>query len=956
MLSHRLVTGRGRLSHAVCASVLAISLVAPGGYARAATPSPTPANALETTEKIMKAHSDGMFAFTTNDFAGAIQKLNQFFSQIPSPVPPEWQSAVEAAYLTLAAANFNTGNYTAAITEWEKFLSKYPTSGKVNEARMNLAIAALKSGNPEKARAQFTILQQYPAYRDQVLLYQASLLMQAKKPAEALPFLEALTGKPPVPDTQQKATATLMLAGALISSERWDDAAKVIRILQDRPGKIDNPLQLNVLTLELGDHFSEKGNLEEALAYYSMAKLQADLIVIQEAKIATLKESLESEKKQPATQSASANARIADLENSIEANEAALKGFRELSGFDESVWFRIARAYSTAGRPWEAYLVLKHMLEEFPKSPLRESMMSLWIYSMADIVPYKETQQACMQYLKEFPKGERAEEISFLNGALALQHQDLASAEDFFGVSLKDQPKNPRRGEMIYLLGNVNFMQGKLPEARKQYETYLKEFPKGEYTEEIICRIGLSYFFQGELDRAIEGFNKYLSLYPKGSFRSEAMYRLEVTDYAAKDYDKVIKSCQDWAKEFPDDPLQAENASLLGDAYAALERFPEAAAAYASAVKLARTDEVLQYALQEAQKAYQKTGDWESVGRLFQEFVDANPDSPMNVMAIYWVGRAKERLGQPEEARRITAENIKRYITDRKREGVEQLLLLYAQLAAKKKPLNPDDKAGTLQAIDQEIASSLADSNGENNLVKARILYAQAEAARLKRNPDRANALLDQVSRDFKPEELSAPLLALAGDRLLSAGDNDRARAVFEILKSDFPKSASADAAEVGLGKLALLGGDKAAAEKHFKAAIAKPGAKMPEALVGLGRTQLENGNFADATKTFQQVAATKQWRGEPTVESLYWLGEIERKQQRYAEANAYFQRIFVSWRKFPQWVARSYLASADCFLSLGKTPEAVRTWQEMVRQDNLARLPEFETARKQLAAHPSAQ
>lgn len=919
---------------------------------------PTPADALATTEKVMKAHGDGMSAFSANDFAGAIANLNQFFSLLPATAPPEWQSAIEAAYLTLAAANFNTGNYDAAISAWEKFLLKFPASPKVNEARMNLAIAALKGGEPTKAKAQFALLRQLPAYRNQILLYQASLSMQEKKPAEAIPLLEALTGKPPLPDTRQKAAASQMLAEALLATECWDEAARVIRILQDHPARIDNPLQLNILTLSLGDHFSDKGELDEALAYYAMARLQADLIAAQEKKIAELKLALESEKKKPATQDAAATARIADLGNAVAAAEEALGGFRQLSGFDESVWFRIARAYSTAGRPWEAYLVLRHMLEEFPKSPLRESMMSLWIYSMADIVPYKETQDACAQYLKEFPKGERAEEISYLKGALALQHQDLTSAAMFFGVTLKDQPKNPRRGEMVYLLGNVNFMQGRLPEARKQYESYLQEFPSGVYAEEIVCRLGLSYFFEGDLDRAIQGFNKYLERYPSGSFRSEAKYRLEVADYAEKNYDRVIASCQAWAKEFPEDPLQAENAALLGDACAALERFPEAAAAYASAVQMAKTDEVLQYALQEAQKSYQKTGDWESIGKLFQGFVDTHPDSPLNVMAIYWVGRARERLGQPAEARRITAENVKRYIADRRRDGVEQLLLLYAQLASRKRTDNraPDDKTGMLQAIDEEIASSLADPGTESPLVKARILYAQAEAARLKRNPERANALLDQIAHDFKPEDLSAPLLAMAGDRLLTAGNTGRARSFYEILKSDFPKSSSIDAAEVGLGRLALLNGDNDSAQKHFKAAMARPGASLPQALVGLGRTQMESSQFEEATKTFQQVAATKQWRGEPTAESLYWLGEIERKQQKYAEANAYFQRVYVSWRKFPQWVARSYLASAECFLSLNKPQEAIRTWQEMLRQDSLSKLPEWASARKELASRQAVQ
>ena len=94
-----------------------------------------------------------------------------------------------------------------------------------------------------------------------------------------------------------------------------------------------------------------------------------------------------------------------------------------------------------------------------------------------------------------------------------------------------------------------------------------------------------------------------------------------------------------------------------------------------------------------------------------------------------------------------------------------------------------------------------------------------------------------------------------------------------------------------------------------------------------------------------------KEWRGETTAFSVYSLGEIEAKQSHWAEANAYFTRVYVAYQRFLPWVAKSYIGSAECFEKLDKKPEAVRTYQEMLRNSKLTELPEASQARERLAA-----
>lgn len=90
---------------------------------------------------------------------------------------------------------------------------------------------------------------------------------------------------------------------------------------------------------------------------------------------------------------------------------------------------------------------------------------------------------------------------------------------------------------------------------------------------------------------------------------------------------------------------------------------------------------------------------------------------------------------------------------------------------------------------------------------------------------------------------------------------------------------------------------------------------------------------------------------GETTAFSVYSLGEIEAKRGRWAEANAYFQRVYVGYQKFLPWVAKAYIRNGESFEKLGKPQEAANTYREMLRDEKLANFAEVQEARKRLEA-----
>jgi TolA-binding protein len=96
-------------------------------------------------------------------------------------------------------------------------------------------------------------------------------------------------------------------------------------------------------------------------------------------------------------------------------------------------------------------------------------------------------------------------------------------------------------------------------------------------------------------------------------------------------------------------------------------------------------------------------------------------------------------------------------------------------------------------------------------------------------------------------------------------------------------------------------------------------------------------------------VASIREWRGEATALAIYQLGEIEFREGHFAEAIAYYQRVFVAYQRYSTWAAKAYLRSADCFDKLGKRQEAIGHLKEMLRNEKMKDFPESKQALKQI-------
>ena len=209
------------------------------------------------------------------------------------------------------------------------------------------------------------------------------------------------------------------------------------------------------------------------------------------------------------------------------------------------------------------------------------------------------------------------------------------------------------------------------------------------------------------------------------------------------------------------------------------------------------------------------------------------------------------------------------------------------------------------------------------------------------------------MREQFKPDDLSPLLLGRVGDYLLGKNQPEKAAAFYQKLMDEYPKSENVDFAYNGLGEIAFEKHDLPRALRYFSDGTDRIAAsqKLKDLTVGKAKTLLAMDKLDEAKKVFEQVASVREWRGESTAFSVFSLGEIEAKRGHWAEANAYFQRVYVAYQKFLPWVAKAYIRSGESFEKLGKTQEAVNTYRELLRNEKLGGFAEAAEARKRLEA-----
>ena len=314
---------------------------------------------------------------------------------------------------------------------------------------------------------------------------------------------------------------------------------------------------------------------------------------------------------------------------------------------------------------------------------------------------------------------------------------------------------------------------------------------------------------------------------------------------------------------------------------------------------------------------------------------------------------------QKKRALKILSDAVAESINDRKQEGTEKLIVFLAEKLARKikrvKPgAKPEPGAYTSADAEKELVKLLRLEENRGSLVaQARGFFALGELAIYTREPEKTAANFAKIAANFKAEELNPTILALVGDSLLAKGDHAKAREYFAYILEHARASEYADYGFAGLAEIAFAQKKYAEALSLCDEAIDNNILMSKELDLRFTRARAlaELSKYAEAKKEFEEIAKTKEWRGEKTAASLYWLGLMAERQatdeKGYNEAIAYYRRCYMTWKKYEVWAAKSYFASAKLFANkLNQKDAAKLLLKEMGEKERIKDTREAQEAK----------
>jgi TolA-binding protein len=815
-----------------------------------------------------------------------------------------------------------------------------------------LGLCLLETGDYEQAAARLgEFVETYPQHESAPL--SRFLILEAyawqDDPAQMTQYIERLDASGGLDallsvfgreeaDVYRHAVLSLVIAYA-----RTADFENMQRFLPYCDADARSDTGLNLALIEGGDRALDDEEYLTALYLYRTVQKTGDLLAGYNRRI----EELEAELAAPPPWVPQRERDAQQAEREAEQERLVrLKAEREEmagSNYDIDLMLRMARCFEGLNRYWPACLLYRHIYTEFPESEPAEQCRYSAFQSLAVLGEPARAIEEGTTYRAMYPDGRFRDEVS-----LGLMHQHLALDEEEpaarLGRELLAQtPIHRYLDQVNYLMGYIRFQQQNYDDALDFFQTAAREWPNRLYAEESIYWAGMCNLFLSRFDEAVTVFKDYLDnpAWPEKNFAEDVTYRLGMARFGLGDFAASEQTFRDFLTRFPESGLVSEACSMIGDLRGAEGDLDTAIEFYARARKTAVTSEQEAYALFQAARVYELQNEWLEIISLMETYLAERGETGELAEASLWMARAWNARGEEQKALDICCETVLRYGGNPQLASVDLLL----QQLIKESGV---DRGGAEYA--QKVLARLADDRSAAcGSEGSRVLCLRLTAlfAEISPDGDDAQALLDEPSLDgFTP----LPLLVRAREALRQ-GRPDEVDPVYDRFMEQFAGiDSAAQMANLKIRALIDAGRFGAAlslARESFETYSGYPDAGRTQKLMADALRNLKE--YDAAIELYNEFLTVREWRGELTPQVIYWIGVCRAKQDRITEAFAYFQRVYVLYELYPEWMAKAYAASIDCLEKLGRQDEIVKTWREMVANPAIAATPEGQQAQQQL-------
>ena len=706
---------------------------------------------------------------------------------------------------------------------------------------------------------------------------------------------------------------------------------------------------LNLAMLEGGDRAFEAGEFITALNLYRLIQLSDELKADYEKRIASLTAELAKPAAWvPQTQRDAQTAQRTAEERRLQQMKDELEALT-MQNYDNDVRLRMAQCYDSMERRWAAYEIFNYIHTTFPESAQAEQSRFFAFQTLMALSEYEQAKTEGYAYLEAYPDGGFFDEA-----ALALMHlhiltDEMENADALGQEQLAREIPNRFADQICFLLGYIRFQQMDYAEAKPYFERTSAEWPAGAYVQEGVYWVGMCDLFLGQFDAAVAVFENYLNnaeFEPK-EFAEDIMYRLGMARYGQNNYAGAEKAFLDFIAAFPESELRSEAYSMIGDLRGAEGDLNASLEFYAKARETALNMEQENYAVFQMAKVYELDKRFEELIALMEKYGEQWGEQGDFAQAGLWMSKAWKALGDDGKALDVNCHIITTYGGNPALDSIDVMLKQMIQNARK-------SDTQYVAGIKERLTVPMADAAGASKPLYYRLsaFFAQIVPA------DEREQLLAPVMDETDLKLLSPLPLHLRAETFIQRGEPQRVQEIYNYFVSAYSSSElMPDMLNSTIAALIAAGdfdGALKLADDSLRRFDGYASAGMTQKLLADALRNMKN--YDAAIEAYNKFLGVRDWRGALTPQVLYWIGISKFEQGKTEEAFAYFQRVYVLYEGYPEWVAKAYEASVACLQKLERTDDVIKTWEEMVMNPSVAATPEGARAKAELDKLPGGR
>jgi tetratricopeptide (TPR) repeat protein len=844
----------------------------------------------------------------------------------------------------LAHCQMKLGEYASGAKNFIRFADEFPTDPQNDSGRV-LAAQCL------------TMLQQWPAVEEQSakvlenkrlpdeLMVSASQLLaesryQQEKWGEAVRPLVSLF-RMAQKDTV-RAGAAVMLVTCYV---RLDDFENLFKFLPHCDEAARHDVGLNVALLEAGDSHYNKGEYQKALLLYRLVLLKSDLIAHYEMRLADTRKAIRpfvAGGKLTLSQHKEQQFKLEQLYMRLNRHYQVIKDFQD---YDLDVSLRMAQCYNDLERNWPAHAIYQRLYTENPSHALADQARFSGFSVMLDEREWSLAEAEGYAYVEKLPDGEFLDDVTLNLMQVHMHQEQFSLAYDIGKKGLELSPEHKYIDQISYLMGYIRFLDFDYEESLTRFSEVLRRWPESRYYESAEYWRAMSLLFLGRYEDAVAAFSGYLSnpKYDPYVYQEDASYRLGIAQYGAERYEESEATFRAFIDQYPESRLLSEAYAMLGDLRAAEGDLQVALDFYRKAREKALNMGQVNYPLFQAAKVMELDKDFSGIIELMSAYLSEWGEKGDFANAVNWQGKAHKALNEYPRALNTYLDIVDAYGGNADLAGVG---LILNEIVS---DYQGEDWTDYREMIVEQFKTHLGAAVDSRQ--KTLELHYRTVFARITEGAERT-AHVDAIVQAKNVPAAGAATLVLMAREGAKRKDYGIVHDAYRRFMSTF---------KVSNNMLYIMNAnlDALVAEGSYDDAL-----DLSEEILlkfgyskSVGWARKRRGDiyrmqqkYEQALEAYKEVLAVREWRGPLTPEALFCSGTCKFELGEIEEAFAYFQRIYVLYEDYTEWVAPAYAESIRCLERLGgREEEMVRTCREMLANEAVAATPEGQAARKRL-------